>query len=94
MTDQDQRIKVLEEQVKALTDSYEFMAKANNYNGDQFFGLVDVVESAIVSIQVLVEMLAQDEVLDADAFNKYKSTIKRVVRKQQLENSLEKEVEE
>ena len=94
MIDQEQRIKALEEKVKALSDSYRFAAKANNYNGEQFFGLVDAIQSAIVSIQVLIELLAQNEILDAEEFKKYQSTINRVVRKKQLEKLLDKEVEE
>ena len=93
MTDHEQRIKTLEEQVKALVAAYEKMAEANNVNGDAYFGVVDAIQGQIVSLQVLVELLGQDGIVDEKEFRKYQTVLHRTVKKQRLEKLLEKGTE-
>ena len=94
MTDQEQRIEVLETQVKELAKAYEKMAEANNVNGDTYFGVVDAIQNQIVSLQVLVELLSQEGIVDEKEFRKYQTTLHRMVKKRRLEKTFEKEVEE
>ena len=93
MTDHEQRIKTLEEQVKALVAAYEKMAEANNVNGDAYFGVVDAIQNQIVSLQVLVELLGQEGIVNEKEFRKYQTTLHRMVKKHQLEKLLKKDVE-
>lgn len=94
MTDQEQRIRALEEQVNVLAKAYKKMAEANNVNGDAYFGVIDAIQTQIVSVQVLVELLGQEGIVDEKEFRKYQTTLSRMVKKHQLEKTFKKEVEE
>jgi len=88
------RVETLEGQFKTLAKAYAQMAEANNFNGDVYFKVVDAIQSQIVSLQVLVELLGQEGIVNEKEFRKYQTTLSSMVKKRQLENLLEKEVEE
>ena len=82
---QEGRIKILEEAVEILISKYETFVKANNVNGQQFFGIVDQCNELTVNFHVLLELLNQDEIVSEKEFEKYRTVISRMVKKKRLE---------